>query len=172
MKCRLSKARAPELFWRFLSDILQTITKCSSGPETTAYQSGVNCLNQDFQDYSKAEKYVNRLGFGPASPAGEVLRRTRPNAICIPNLANSRVKVIIGFTIKDFQDNSSETRMWRILSFCDAMRREWKQGVSILRRGCKPRQRRRRVCRYPQGVSLRKCQLIFGFYYKYLDLIL
>ena len=33
-------------------------------------------------------------------PAGEILRRTRPNAICIPNLACYSVKVIVDFTIK------------------------------------------------------------------------
>ena len=37
--------------------------------------------------YSKIQKYIDSVGFDTFLPAGEVLRRTRPNAICIPNLA-------------------------------------------------------------------------------------
>ena len=63
--------------------------------------------------YSKAEKYVNKVRFQTSLFAGKVLRRKVPrtltvrqhahsvliHAICIPNLANSRVKVIIDFAI-------------------------------------------------------------------------
>ena len=41
--------------------------------------------------YTKARKYVNTTDLGISRLAGEVLRRTRPNAICIPNLANANV---------------------------------------------------------------------------------
>ena len=63
--------------------------------------------------YSKAQKYVNKARFQTSLFAGKVLRRKVPrtltarqhahsvliHAICVPNLANSRVKVIIDFAI-------------------------------------------------------------------------
>ena len=41
--------------------------------------------------YTKARKYVNTTDLGVSRLAGEVLQRTRPNAICIPNLVNANV---------------------------------------------------------------------------------
>ena len=44
---------------------------------------------------------------GCSSSAGEVLRRTRPNAICIPNLVLYAISLIVYFTINgEVEDDS------------------------------------------------------------------